>query len=132
MTPLGKFVRSVVLPRLGLTAKAAAEWIGEDPSFFSKCLNGGSRVPPESIEAWADALRLDGDTRRRFVDLAALTQIRKVSIQRRIAAAMDKSVELQTQIDAAKKLQIEITAFCDRIKPDLRRVAEPSQDFDTP
>ncbi len=42
--------------------------------YVSKILAGKTRLPAKKIERWADALRLDGDDRDRFIALAWLAR----------------------------------------------------------
>lgn len=60
------------LGRAHLTHAALASIVGVTPGFVSQVATKRSKIPPESIGRWADALHLQGDDREQFVRLAFL------------------------------------------------------------
>ena len=50
----------------------SAERESSASAYLSKVLKGEAPPPLERIESWADALKLSGKERERFLDLAAL------------------------------------------------------------
>ncbi len=55
----------------GITQKAFAERVGRSYAFISKVARAQCG-PSDDVETWAEALKLTGEVRERFLDAAAL------------------------------------------------------------
>jgi transcriptional regulator with XRE-family HTH domain len=91
----------VVLKRLldarGLTVSAWARNMGIAQGFASNVLSGRRTPPLEALDKWAEALRLTGFDRVRFIDLAVVAHL-PVQSQTRFLAILDEQSRLQVEV----------------------------------
>lgn len=80
MSDFGRYLENLVLDRFGSRRKFIIAAEGEDRaqagvSYFSQVVAGKKPPPLHRLEAWADALGLQGAERERFVDLACIEHL---------------------------------------------------------
>jgi hypothetical protein len=59
-------------------------------SWISKVIRGRASAPPDYVEAWADALKLEGHRKQLFLDFAAVTHLLPPSIRPRFYAILKR------------------------------------------
>lgn len=60
------------LDRLGLSRKGFSDLVGCHKAMVTMIAQGNRRVPPDTIDTWADALQLEGEEREAFIEAGLL------------------------------------------------------------
>ena len=93
MTAFGRLLRSALENR-GWTQRGAAGHLGVSHGFLNLLMSGKRTPPIDQVDAWASALRLAGEQRRRFSDLAALAHLPE-AVRERFEAFYDEHLQLR-------------------------------------
>jgi transcriptional regulator with XRE-family HTH domain len=94
------------LEKAGLSHAKFAERVGVTGAFVSLLATRKSKLPTEKVDEWADALRLKGEDRARFVEAAHLAkatdEVRALVRRLRLEAAKDHGelVDLRAKFSA--------------------------------
>jgi hypothetical protein len=80
----------------GRSISAWARTVGITQGFASNLMAGRRTPPLKEMERWADSLRLAGEERQRFIDLAAIAHL-PATAQARLVALIDDAAGLRAQ-----------------------------------
>jgi transcriptional regulator with XRE-family HTH domain len=87
---------AMLVRRQGMTMADFAKKLKINPSTLSRMRTGTRQPNARQLTRWADALRLDADTRREFIDLALLEQT-PAEIRERLAHTAEQTKHVQSQ-----------------------------------
>lgn len=96
---LASLIKSVHAGNKSAFLRAARDTTSGASSYLGQVLRDKKPPPMERIERWADAVKLQGSERTRFLDLAAIAHMPDV-VQSRFVGIIDKVALIEARQDA--------------------------------
>jgi hypothetical protein len=81
----------------GLNIRKFATLVKSNKSTVSHYSSGRTAVPVEILDAWCDTLKIHGQDRRRFIDMAAMTHVPE-SVRERYEKWLDEHYAMKAEL----------------------------------